>query len=424
MKTVLIVTYHFPPRQHIASLRSKGLAKYLPQFGCQPVILTAALPDRIDTDFRVIETFYPGDAIALLAKRFGINMTKDLRAKGGDYLASMEQKNSLKMKLIEIVKGIVEYPDNQRTWYNYALKEGVKLLDNEQIDAIISTAPPYTAHMIARKLKELYHIPWIADFRDLWTQNHNYTFGPIRKWLDKKNELNTLALCDAMITVSDPLAQELGSLHQGKPVFTITNGFDPDEIRYDSVLTDDFTLTYTGKIFRKTQDIALLFRAIQELVEDKFIEPESVKVQLFGLKQSWIQEEIQKYNLESIATQHGHVSRETAIHKQRQSQALLLLNWLDPKQQGVYTGKVFEYLAARRPILVIGGPGGVLRDLMEQTQAGVYLPDLDSLKFALTRFYKEFQTAGKVVYHGKDEEIIKYSHKEMARKFSEVIDKV
>ncbi|MHC4843459.1 MAG: hypothetical protein ACYTEE_06625 [Planctomycetota bacterium] len=103
---------------------------------------------------------------------------------------------------------------------------------------------------------------------------------------------------------------------------------------------------------------------------------------------------------------------------------LLLLNRDDPREAGVYTGKFFEYLAAKRPVLAVGGPKGVVSELLEQTKAGFHANDLLTLKKILSDCYKEYTSTGEVAYRGIEDEINKYSHREMARKFAEVLDLV
>jgi len=105
------------------------------------------------------------------------------------------------------------------------------------------------------------------------------------------------------------------------------------------------------------------------------------------------------------------------------SQILLLLNWNDPREQGTYTGKLFEYLAAKRPILAIGMPKGVVSELLKKTQAGISTSNLTVVKDILAKFYKEYKIIGKVPYYGKDNEIQKYSQREMAKKFADLLDR-
>ena len=222
------------------------------------------------------------------------------------------------------------------------------------------------------------------------------------------------------MTVSEPLAKDIGSLHHETPVLAIPNGFDPDDVG-SAPLTKEFTITYTGQLYQGKRDPEPLFQATRELIAEGVIDPTAIEVRFLGPREYWLDQEIKKYHLEEMIKEYGMVPRKVVLTKQRESQILLLLNWNDTRERGVYTGKVFEYLAARRPILAIGGPTGVVSELLEETGAGVHASGLESIKEALARWHKEYEATGQVSYQGLNEKIAKYSHREMARKFAEVL---
>jgi len=423
LKRVLIITYCFPPRLGVASLRLKGLAKYLSEFGWEPVILTADLPGTPDQSFKVIQTPYPGDITALLKKKLGLNSSKGFQEQIGISLAIREGKKSFTRKLITIIKGLIAYPDEQKCWYSIAVKTGMKIMKEGNFKAIISSSGPVTTHLVAKELKIKYNIPWIADLRDLWTQNHNYSYGILRKWFERRLEVNTLSYADAIVTVSEPLAENLSTLHTKKSIFVIPNGFDPEEMMQEP-LTKQFTITYTGQLYQGKQNPELFLKAISELITQKLIYRNNIEIRFFGPTQYWLEQEIKKYGLVEVVQQYGIISREIVLKKQRESQILLFLNWNNPQERGVYTGKLFEYLAARRPILAIGGLKGVVSELLEKTGTGIYLSNsIIHLKEVLNLWYKEYKVTGQVVYRGRDNQVAKYSHREMAKKFAIVLNK-
>jgi glycosyltransferase involved in cell wall biosynthesis len=422
-KRVLIVTYYFPPRAGVASIRLKGLAKYLPHFGWEVVVLTARLPGEPDRRFKVVQTHYPGDVSAIFKERLGLQPDKGFQEQIGIPLEIREGKSSFTKKVVIKLKGIFAYPDEQKYWYKYAVEEGKKLLRKRRFDALVSSSGPVTAHLIAKALRKEHDLVWVADMRDLWTQGHHYPYGFIRKLFERRLEVKTLSFADALVTVSSPLAEKLKALHKVKPVFVVTNGFDPDEI-WEVPLTEKFTITYTGQIYEGKQDPELLFKALKELIDEKVLDSKDVEVRFFGPKKLWLQQSIGKFNLEGVVKQFGVVSREVALQKQRESHVLLLLNWLDTREAGIYTGKIFEYLAAQRPILAVGGGENMLSELLERTKAGTHAPDIFALKRKLLEFYKEYKRKGNVSYMGIKDEIRKYSHYEMAKKFSQIFEQL
>ena len=417
MKKVLIIA-HLPH----ASSRIPGLAKYLPEFGWQPIILTAPVGKKPDSQCRVIETGYR-DALGFWKRLFRLNPNEDMRREVKKRLGVTSKKSALDF-FLTIGGAVINYPDGDKGWKPFAVKAGDELLQNEDIDAIISSFSPATSHLIAKELKIRYKIPWIADLRDLWSQNHNYYYGRLRKFLDRRLELKTLSVADALVTVSPLWAEELRTLHKREVVYTITNGFDPDEMNKRQIdLTSKFTITYTGAIYTGKQDPSKLFAALKDFVSDGTMDPKDVKVSFYGPEVVWLSSEIEEYGLSAIAKYYGMQPQEITFEKQRESQLLLLLNWNNPRVRGWYPLKIFEYLAAQRPILAIGGFGNdVVERLLDETKGGIYAKEIGDIKSVLRELYSEYKQNGKISYKGDIETINKYSHREMARKFAKILD--
>jgi len=326
--------------------------------------------------------------------------------------------------LYKYYREIAHYPDSEKGWKPFAAKAGDELLQNEDIDAMISSSSPVTCHLIARELKERHKIPWVADFRDLWTQNHNYPFSRLRKMFEKKLELKTLSTADALVTVSPLLTEKLKMLHKGKRGYTITNGFDPEKMSDGKTnLTSKFTITYAGQIYTK-QDPSKLLVALKDLISEKAIDPKDVDVRFYGPENESLTNRIEEYGLSTIVRQCGVVPRDISFEKQKESQLLLLLKWEDPKERGVIPGKIFEYLAARRPILATGGTDDVIKELLNETNGGIDAQTVEDIKGALRKLYAEYKLKGKIISQENTEKIKKYSYREMAKKFVEVINEI
>jgi len=419
LKKVLIIVCWYPPQPY-PSLRIVGLAKYLSECGWQPIVLTTSL-GKLSPQFRVIETPYR-DVLAFWKRLFGFNPNENIRKQVNERFA-IASKNRLVDFIFSRFGEIFNYPDLHRGWKPFAVKAGGEVLQEEGIDAVLSSSMPVISHLIAKELKARHKIPWLADFRDLWTQNYTYNYGPLRKWVDRRLELKTLSSADALVAISQPAAEKLGTLHKGKQVYAITNGFDPAEINSPPAnLAAKFTITYTGNIYSKGQDPSKLFAALRDLVADGAMKPDDIEVRFYGRKEAWVEKEINDCGLSGIVTQNGVVPREIALEKQRESQLLLLLKWEDLQESGVYTGKVFEYLTARRPILATGGSSDVVDELLNETGAGICAPSVEDIKDVLKKLYQEYKLKGEVAYQGKESSVNKYSHREMARKFAGILD--
>ncbi|MFN4073652.1 MAG: glycosyltransferase [Thermus sp.] len=429
-KRVLVVTFFFPPRPGVASLRLRGLAKYLPEFGWEPVILTAKLPGQPDPRFNVVETPYPGDVGELLLRNLRWLGIRGYRDKAGVFRVDEPIRTPLSRTLVDTAKRAARtfiFPDNQKAWYPYAVAAGRSLLAHEKFHAIISSFGPPTSHLIARTLKVESGLPWIADFRDLWTQDPYYGYyyfaSPLRKFFDRRLERKTLEEADALVTVSEPYAEKLRFLHKEKAVEVITNGFDPEEVALESEpLTTDMSFLYSGSLYGGMRDPTPFFYVLSELISKGHIYASDVTVTFYGSDHGWLIPHIRKLKLQDVVRLVPSVPRAEVLAKQRQAQVLLLLDWKDPREEGIYTAKLFEYLAAKRPILAFGGKGGVIAKLLQETGAGRYARSPQELRSILLEWYSEYKRKGKVVYRGKWEVVEEYSHRNMACRFSQLLD--
>ena len=318
---------------------------------------------------------------------------------------------------------IVNYPDGDRGWKPFAIEAGDELLQQENIDAIISSSSPVSSHLIAQKLKAKYKIPWVADLRDLWSQNHNYSYSPIRKLFDKRLELKTLSEADALVTVSQPWADKLSTLHKGKATYAITSSFDPDTVNIPpATLTTKFTITYTGLVLQR-HDPSKLFAALRDLISNGTMNPNEVEVRFFGSIMDWLDNDIEQYGLSNIVKQYGRVPVQVAREKQRASQLLLQLSW-EGREKASYSGKLLEYLAAQRPILATGSGNDMTAELLDETGAGLYSSTVEEIKSILNESYSEYKNMGEVIYKGDKARINRYSHHETAKKFTDILDRL
>lgn len=419
MKRVLIIAYHYPPRPGVASNRIGGLAKYLPDYGWESIILTTPLNEGKWAPYaKVIETNY----ISISDKIKNIFGMKP--GTGLQHQLGIEQpgRNIYFNWCVAKFKEIIDYPDEFKTWIRTAVKEGKRLIKEEKIDAIISSSPPASTHLIASQLTQEQQIPWIADFRDLWTQNHYYYYSSLRLFIERTLECNTLRKASALVTVSEPLVEKLQKIHNESEVYCITNTFDPEEVRVEDHKPKKFFITYTGQIYIKKQDPLILLEVVKELLKNGCIDNQKFELRFYGPHNYMLQKQVEGIGLTQNVFQYGIIKREFALEKQRESSVLLLLNWNDNNESGVYTGKIFEYLAARRNILSIGGPGGVVGSLLKITNTGVHINNKIKLREILMKWYLEFEQYGEIQYSPVEKNVMKYTHQNLARQYAKVLN--
>jgi len=422
MKKVLIISYLYPPLPTIGAQRPYRLAKYLARWGWEPIVLTAKLPGPPPDGIRVIETGYK-DVIANMKSRLGLKPDEGAQKQLGIKISRDFSSATIRSKGINLVKDIIAFPDTRRGWYDFAIESASRFLENEMVDMIISSSYPVTAHLIANTLKAKYRVPWVADFRDLWTQNHYYDKFGLIKAFERRLEIRTLLGADALVT-ANPLAETLSELHPGKKIVCITNGYDSDEFpSVHSELTRKFTVTYTGTLYNGKRDPSMVFEVVRQLINERIIDKNKIEIKFFCRSEDWLEDEIVRHDLGDIVRICDRVPREEALKIQKESQLLLLLRWDKKKEEDIIPGKLFEYFGAGRPIIGVGGRGGAVRDLLETTRAGVYAENASSLRQTLLQYYNEYLDQG-YVKNRSNEKIQNYSYEKIAKQYAALLNDI
>jgi hypothetical protein len=421
MKKVLIIGYFWPYRN--GSGRIIGLARYLSKFGWEPIILTGPLEKKPLPEFRVVETDFRC-FLGSWTDIFGFNSKKDISDQFKEKLEDKPTKlKQILRRIYWLIQEIAAYPDENKGWKKFALKDAQELIEKEKIDAVISVWP-VTSHIVAKELKEKYKIPWLADLPDLWSQNHDYHYSFLRRIFDRRIERKTLKSADALTTVTEPWADKLKKSYPNKKIYAISHGFDPALLNNkEAGLTQRFTITYTGQIYHKKQKPEKLLLALKNLVSKGILDANDIEVRFYGPLKDWLDDEIKNNFLGLIVRQYGLIPDGLSFESQKESQVLLLLNWENKEEKGVCPMKIFSYLASKRPILATGGSkGDVVDKILSATKAGVYAVSEEEIESCLKDWYLEYKKNGKVGFLGDIGEINKYSHAEMARRFVSILD--
>ncbi len=411
-KKILYITYHFPPSTKVGAIRAKGFAKYMPCFGWKVIVLSPLLLGTPDSEFHIIETHPSYQKMPRYI--FNRNLHKKIKSIS-TFLPPIHQR------IYSFFRGIIDIPDSRIGWLQFAAYAGEKIIEEEKPDIIVSNFGPATCHIIASYLKKSHpEIFWLADFRDPWTQ---FRKNSIRTRFEKSLEDKTLKYADALSIVSEYLANALHKDHPDKKIYVIPNGFDPDEmIIENNPTTDKFIITHTGSLNMKFRRPSILFEALHNLIKIGKIEKQYIRVIFYGQNQSWVLRDAHSYGIDEIVSYGGVKNRQEILEIQKNSQILLLI-WRSGKgEEGTLTGKIFEYLAAGRPIISIGEKPGEVERLLQKTKAGIHCRTVSETQNLLYHAYQEWLKNHCVKYHGIRQEIMNYSHIEMAKKFSKALE--
>lgn len=436
MKRVVILAYWYPPLHAIGSMRPAKLAKFLPSFGWTPTVITVAPECRrfLEPPLEVepldagqVHRTRDRSLHTLLARRSGNGSAADLerfafdnvRAAGGVGLRAAHF----------IYQQLVSFPDEAWPWlFEYSTIE--RLARESGAQAIISTSPPATTHLLASRLSRRLGVPWLADLRDPWTQRPTRRrMAPLRgleRWLERR----TLARASRLITVSEPIARDLARLHR-TPAVVLPNGFDPDDERTEADAAplpldpQRLTLVFTGTLEHGTRDPGLVLEALDGLVRAGELAADDIELWLVGRNLGVARRTLDAYPaLASCVRLEPPIARGRALATQRAAGLLLVLGPTETAHEGALAGKVFEYLGARRPMLAFGARGGALDRLLADTQGGVLVTSADEARAALLHWARERRQTGQIVWRGDSEAIARYDRRALAGRWAALLDEI
>ena len=423
MKKVLIITYYWPPSGGAGVQRWLKFVKYLPQFGIQPVVLTVD-PDfasYAQTDESLLKEVasetkvYSTKSFELYQLYSRLSKKKEIPYGG----FANETKPSFFQKISRFVRGNFLLPDPRKGWNKYAYRKAIELIVSHQIDTVITTGPPHSTHLIGLKLQRKTGIRWIADLRDPWTDIYYYKqfyHTALARRMDRRMERQGLEKADYLITVSNDLLRLFSQKTTAdlcRKTSILPNGFDEDDFAGRTYGQEEkFTITYTGTI-SETYDISGFMEALKRIEKPVL---RKLKIRFVGKVPSAISNRIKDEFPEMEMELTGYVDHLQSIDYLLRSSLLLLVIPKVENNAGILTGKFFEYMASRKPVLAIGPVNGDLAEIIQQTGCGQIFDYSDAKgisNFIDGIFNSELKTEPK--------NIADYSRKGLTEKLSRII---
>lgn len=277
------------------------------------------------------------------------------------------------------------WPDVYSRWKRPAVRKALQLIAAEPFTVVLSSSPYPSSHAVAAAVKRRHpSLRWVADFRDLWSQNHNYAFPRWRQMIDAMWERRMLASADALLTPSDTWAQILRTAH-GKPTAVIRNSFiDYEEADASAPpARTPLVVAYTGVRYPGQQKVAPVLEAFAALQRRGFT-ANDIRLEIVGPHDFDLEEQATMLGVLPFVSQRGPVSRRAAQRAQREAHVLLYLEWEDPSVDMVSALKFWEYLGTQRPMLLAGGrENGSAARIAMQVGSGVVARTADAIAAAL-----------------------------------------
>ena len=431
MKKVLIITYYWPPSGGGGVQRWVKFVKYLREFGVEPFVLTVkpesasfpiidkSLADEIPKDLKVFKTrsFEPLDFYKSL------NPKKEIPFGG----FANEKEPGIFQKAARFVRGNLFIPDARVGWNKFAFKKACEIIEEYKIDIVITTSPPHSTQLIGKRLKRKYSVKWIADLRDPWTDIYYYNklyHTSIASKKDSNYESSVLNESDSIIVVSDAIRRLFANKVEGNrddKIHVIPNGFDEADFHFtnkaaDITSKDVFTIVYTGTI-ADNYNIDGFLIALEDIIHSGI---ENIRILFVGRVSDNYVTKIESSYLSDYVKFIGHVDHETSISFLSKANLLLLSIPDVPNNEGILTGKLFEYLASVKPILTIGPAHGDAATIINNCKAGSVFnyDDIKKIHGYILSQYSNWKS-GELIERGTQH--LKFSRKNLTKSLSEII---
>lgn len=426
MKKVLIITTHFAPDIHVGAKRMTKFAKHLPEYCWQPIIITKEIGEYHGVDETLLQEL-PNDSFIYRISEWQHfrSQARHATVSGGVSLDRGNNKvNVLRTYLMRVLKYFLFY---DYSWLIPAFFAARRLIQQESIRIIYSSAPNFEAHLVALLLKLTTSVKWVCEFRDPWTTLHPYYhISAIQRNIDKYLERVVLRYSDHIISVGQMLKEELmklGNLCQNK-ISVIYNGYDKDDFVDSFPLAvareNKCVITYTGT-WGPGRSPECFLRALSRLLQNSPDIRDDLRVNFIGEfkytpeLEDKVMQYIKQANLNDVVSFVPWLPYRESLARLLSSDILLLVERPESSTNNnfwVVTSKIFLYLYARKPILALIPAGGEAAKIIREANAGevVSPTDIEAIASKVLEMYESFKR-GELVSHVKLSEIGKYERK-------------
>jgi hypothetical protein len=308
-----------------------------------------------------------------------------------------KKKASLAQKIAVFIRGNFFIPDARKFWINPSIRFLKKYLAEHPVDAIVSTGPPHSMHLIAEAVHQATGIPWIADFRDPWTNIDFYKDLRLTSWADKKQhvlELKVLKNATKIVTVSWIARDEFKDVSGRKDIEVVPNGFDDADFPKDQniLLDEEFSILHMGSM-NNDRNPSAFWQALQQALQDEPTLAQHLRIRLIGPIDYAVRTSVEQNGLLAFTEIIPFVPHTEAVSLQQQAQVLLLIVNHSTNALSMVPGKLYEYIGARRPILAIAYHKSDAAYVIRLTESGDVheYDDVEGLKKRILEYYSLYK---------------------------------
>lgn len=430
-RKVLIITYYWPPSGGAGVQRWLKFSKYLRDYGWEPIIYTPENPEAPAIDNSLEKDIPEGITVIKMPilepytayKRF-VGMKPGEKVNAG--FLQEKEKPGLAEGIAIWLRGNFFIPDARRFWIRPSVKFLNDYLKINPVDAIVSTGPPHSMHLIALKIHKKLDIPWLADFRDPWTGIDFYHQLKLTSFADRLHhtlEKKVLSTASAVSVISRDMVNEFNGIVK-REYKLVTNGFDEQDISPlpQNQLDTKFTVSHIGSL-NATRNPDRLWKALYEMAVANPAFAKALQIKLVGKVDIAIIKSIEEYHLSGYLTRIEYMPHQEVMHEIQKSQVLLLLINNTPNAKGILTGKIFEYLGSGRPVLNIGPEDGDAAVILKNSAAGqtAGYENEDGMKRILADYFTRFSEQ-RLESNTKNQ--LKYSRKALTAEISVILNEI
>jgi glycosyltransferase involved in cell wall biosynthesis len=428
-----MVDYHFPPMAGAGVQRTLGYIRHLAEVGWNPVVLTVERSDHAFHDPSLLRRVPPGVSVQRARSLEPAGFARRILTAGG---AGGRAANGHRSGLAQAAATRlgrmgpwIFFPDRRIGWFPFAVARGLSILRRRRVDALYSTSTAVTSHLVARALHARSGIPWVADFQDPWAEDYVSKFpSPLHRRLARRIERLVVQHAARVVVTTEPVRRALASRYpeQRAKVTVIPMGFDPDvfaDVAVDP--TPAFSVSHFGT-FYGTRSPGPFLTALGECLRDGELPARDVDVVLLGrldpASRALAEQLIAQYDLQHVVRLSPPLPYRAGVERLVSSSVLLLVTGPGPWGQNLIPSKLFEYLAAGRPLLALA-PDGAAARLVREAHAGVVVDpdDVPAIRRALVALYRQWRD-GRPEFLPDRAFVGSFAWRSLARRLGDVLD--